>query len=559
MSRARSAGSLLFCATLAAACGGGGQTGFGGDAGHDARASDAATDAPDDAMKDSGPILGADASDAGQTNQDPTTCAEAATSHSYVGCDFWPTVTGNTVWSIFDFAAIVANAGTRTANVTVTGPNGTDQHASVAPGQLQTFYLPWVRALKGPDSDVCGTPRPTTSTLAPASAYHLVSSAPVTVYQFNALEYVGMGGPAGKDWSSCPGAKMSCGGPGFNCYSFSNDASLLLPTTAMTGTYRVTGHGGWGVAMIGSYVTITGTEDGTTVKLAVGKNGLVTAGGGVPVTRAGDTYTFSLNRGDVAQLVADASDASDLSGSLVTASHPVQVITGMPCVSVPDKASACDHIEESNLPAETLGTDYIVPQPAGPHGAIVGHDVRIYGDFDDTTLSYPNGKPPGCPSKLQAGEVVDCGIVVQDFEVKGDRAFAVATFTQSASVVDPSDGPPKQMGDPDQSQAVAVAQYRTKYVFLAPTDYEENFLVIVEPPGTSLTLDGKRLKSSEAIPIGGTGYSTLRVPLDAGQGGAHVLTASQPVGIQVMGYGAYTSYQYPGGLALAHIAPPPPR
>ena len=39
-------------------------------------------------------------------------------------------------------------------------------------------------------------------------------------------------------------------------------------------------------------------------------------------------------------------------------------------------------------------------------------------------------------------------------------------------------------------------------------------------------------------------------------------TCSPPtsrVGIQVMGYGEYTSYQYPGGLNLAQIAPPPPR
>jgi hypothetical protein len=36
-----------------------------------------------------------------------------------------------------------------------------------------------------------------------------------------------------------------------------------------------------------------------------------------------------------------------------------------------------------------------------------------------------------------------------------------------------------------------------------------------------------------------------------------VLTASAPSGIQVLGYGAYTSYQYPGGLNLGRIAPVP--
>ena len=37
-----------------------------------------------------------------------------------------------------------------------------------------------------------------------------------------------------------------------------------------------------------------------------------------------------------------------------------------------------------------------------------------------------------------------------------------------------------------------------------------------------------------------------------------MLEATQPVGIQVMGYGLATSYQYPGGSNLSSIAPPPP-
>lgn len=35
---------------------------------------------------------------------------------------------------------------------------------------------------------------------------------------------------------------------------------------------------------------------------------------------------------------------------------------------------------------------------------------------------------------------------------------------------------------------------------------------------------------------------------------AHVLEGSAPIGIQVMGYGDNTSYQYPGGLNLSAIS-----
>src|SRR5262245_14444174 len=39
-------------------------------------------------------------------------CAQAAGQKAYVGCDYWPTVTGNLVQDVFDFAVAVANVGT---------------------------------------------------------------------------------------------------------------------------------------------------------------------------------------------------------------------------------------------------------------------------------------------------------------------------------------------------------------------------------------------------------------------------------------------------------------
>ncbi|MEO8905992.1 MAG: IgGFc-binding protein [Polyangiaceae bacterium] len=523
---------------------------------------------------------------------DPQTCAEAAAEHSYVGCDFWPTVVANNVWSIFDFAVVVANAGTTAASVTVTGPSNTNQSASVPPGQLVKLFLPWVPALKGPDADSCGSSVPlSASALVAAGAFHLVATAPVTVYQFNALEYQGKGGPAGKNWQSCPGLLTCTQGQNrgqIGCYSFSNDASLLLPSTAMTGNYRVAGHGGilltdpqsmqpgGGVPTEpnGGYMAITGTADGTTVKVQVSSLGEVVAGPGVAATTAGNTLTLALNAGDVAELLGTG--PSDLSGSIIQASAPVQLITGHPCAQIPPTSAACDHLEESVFPAETLGKNYVVTMPTGPSGAAVAHQVRFYGNFDNTQLTYnPPTPPPGCPVTLSAGQVVECGVggpcpstvdvnqsydcgtISQDFEVTGDRAFAVGTFTLGASIVDPNParGTPAK-GDPAESFATAVEQYRTSYVFLAPDDYVVSYVDIVATPSTTLTLDGQTVTTSSQ-PIGSTGFGIYRVELGGGQAGAHVLRASEPVGTQIIGYGDYTSYMYPGGSNLGHIAAPP--
>jgi hypothetical protein len=543
-------------------------------------------------------LFDGDLGDTGPVGGDPATCAEAAMGHTYIGCDYWPTVTGNDVWSLFDFAVVVANAGSTTANITVTGPNNTMQTGTVAPGQLTTFYLPWVSSLKGPDADNCGALESPpdlpflNSVFEKGGAYHLVSSVPVTVYQFSALEYLSKGGPAGKDWSNCPGNTV-CNNPLLpmpivvGCYAYSNDASLLLPSTALSGNYRITGHESQN--SMDTYVAITATADNTTVKMKVSSAGKVfpsTAagdGGGAPViaaTSAGGMLTFAMNKGDVAEIVAEYGDAVDLSGSLVQATQPVQVITGSECLPVPDGAEACDHIEESNFPAETLGQDYFVVQPTGPNGDVVNHQVRIYGNFDATQLTYLPSAPAGCPSVINAGEVVECGgpvsvckdpnhptgphngscgagnVVTEDFEVKGDHAFAVSTFSLGGEIVDPMNKAPMQQGDPDQSLATAVKQYRTKYVFLAPTDYEENYAVVIAPTGTTVTIDGTA-STATAMPLGSTGFGVMRIALAAGNAGAHVLTATHPVGLQVMGYGSYTSYTYPGGLNLAYIAPPP--
>src|SRR5580704_6545339 len=59
------------------------------------------------------------------------TCAQAAASKSYIGCDYWPTVTANSVWSVFDYTVVVANTQSTTAMVTVTGPGGVDQMVTV--------------------------------------------------------------------------------------------------------------------------------------------------------------------------------------------------------------------------------------------------------------------------------------------------------------------------------------------------------------------------------------------------------------------------------------------
>jgi hypothetical protein len=442
----------------------------------------------------------------------------------------------------------------------------------VGAGKLEKAFLPWVPRLKGsPDSDSV-----VSSFLLKNGAYHLVSSRPVVVYQFNPLEFAGAGGPPGKDWALCT-AQGSSG----ECYSYTNDASLLLPSTAMTGTYRIMGPSGQSAYeanldgtfdtsrpptdFMPGYVVVTATQAGTRVTLKLGsKATIVTAGAGAGVSpgKPGDSISFVLDAGDVGLLATPPNMAYDVSGSLLTADKPVQVISGVPCANVPIDVPACDHLEETVFPAETLGKHYVVPRPTGPKANVVKHVVRFYGNVDGTTLTYKPSNPPGCPTTLSAGEVVECsGTVDTDFEVSSDHEFGVSMFLLGGAVTDPNpDGiSGGEQGDPSLSFAVTVEQYRERYVFLAPADFKSNYVDIIGPANVRLTLDGEDV-SGELKPVDGTAWSIARVKLDVGaHDGAHILDASAPVGIQVLGYGDYASYQYPGGLNLGQIAPPPIR
>lgn len=498
--------------------------------------------------------------------KDPTTCAEAASTPSYLGCEFWPTVLPNGVWGEFDFTAVVANPGARPATVRVTGPNGVNVSRVIAPGTVSAFYLPWVRSLKGQDGDNCGAMPAgmTASVIEPGGAYRIVSDVPVVATQFNPLEYKGSGGTG--NWTTC--AARTCTDPSsgtskkLGCFSFTNDASLLLPTSALTGSYRVIGQVGTGSALspgAGPSLALTATQDATDVVVDLSGAATVLAGGRIAAASPGGTLSFRLDRaGDVALVVGPTDAPADFSGSRVRASKPVQVITGVPCITQPLGTAACDHVEELVLPTETLGRRYVVTAPTGPNGNRVGHVVRLVGNSDGTRLVYSPLKPTGCPDTLSAGQVVECGRVDFDFDVTGDKEFAVATFMLGGSIVDPppplsSSYPSK--GDPSQSVTASVEQFRTRYLVLAPGDYDVSYADIVAPQDAEVTLDGSPVTATWSA-IGSKGLGVLRVKLPPTAGGAHTVAAKKPVGLQVMGYGAFTSYQYPGGLNLRRIVQP---
>jgi hypothetical protein len=505
-------------------------------------------------------------------DNNPATCAIAETSETYIGCEFWPTITYNPVYHEFPFAVVLANGGDVAADVTVERQGAVVATATVPPQGLATVKLPWVMELKGEEftrTDATTGARKKDSIVVAGGAYKLTTTFPVTAWQFNPLDYQQ---PA----ENCPGLPAGT----TVCLSVSNDASLLLPRSAMTGNYRLGGRSarleGGGIDYTSSQggFAITATADGTTVDIQLSPDrkqevgtgakigpAVVATGTGVAGGKPGDTISFAMNAGDVVQLVGqwgafEPEPHGDLSGSLINATGKVQVIAFNPLLSgVPTATDGNpDHIEETVLPAEVIGNSYVVAPPTGPDGRVPGHMVRFFGNFDGTTLTYVGTAPAGAPTTLKAGEVVEIGPVMDSFIVESDQSFSIVSIMLGGTKQDPDMG--LKRGDPSLTTEVTPSQFRTQYTFLAPLSYLQNFADILIPKGATVTIDGQPLTGTPT-PIGDGAWSLVREPLGNGVDGAHRLEASAKVGLQVMGFGSATSYSYPGGLDLKPISKPP--
>jgi hypothetical protein len=472
-------------------------------------------------------------------------CSPAALGSSYVGCDYYPTVTINPVFSGFNFAVAVANTGDDAANVVVTRGEALVSEVAVPARELRMLRLPWVPELKGGDQNSCQRPpAPEATKLVTSGAYRLRSNRPVSVYQFNPLEYELDPIPEGCPLrAECPGSPPRDEG----CLSFSNDASLLFPTNVLTGSYGVLS---WPSTAAGSgFISVVGTQPGTEVRIR--GRGQFVPGAGISASGEG---TLLLGPGDVLQLMAEPSPTqsfgSDISGTLIEASAPVQVIGGSSCGFVPEASTdACDHLEQAMLPAETLGKDYLVTYPAAP-GSKSPHVVRILPVLDETAIEF-SPPLPGVPERLvqSPGQgPLELTGVSQDFRISADKPVLVAHYLQGQSSVDSG------AGDPSMAVAVPRAQYRDNYIFAVSKTYDYNFVNVVAPRGATVLLDGEALSDSAFVDIGTTGFRVARQLLPADREVFRIESA-EPFGIVVYGYGAFTSYMYPGGLDLKKIAP----
>lgn len=487
-------------------------------------------------------------------------CEAAFRDPSNAGCEFWAVHLDQQAGGIDvvtePWGVVLSNTGEGAADVTIeinTAPPGQPvvtevvEALSVSAGELRAVILP-VRTLD------CGAPNDYANpgTCLSSNAFRITSSLPIVVYQFNVY-----------------------------ANSYSNDASLLLPTSALGWQYRVLG---WRPAnpvprVVGpslaiverSYVTIVGTVPGTLV--TVRPSWRIRGNPPIAATPAGGVIEVTLGPFDVLNLETDDGTASDdpttiadLSGSSVVASAPVAVFSGVELAAAPagvlsvplpdgwsDGMCCADHLEEQLLPMESVGTRYVVPR--SPVRSILGGfrepDILRFVGVAETATVTTTLPAPFDSFTLEPGEVrttwtQDNVIVTSDVPVMVGQILVSYEWLS---------GP--YLGDPSLTVFPAVEQNRREYLILTPGGWNQSWIVVSAEVGVPVDLDGAPPADCIVEPAGeldGTAYETRRCPVSPG---VHELTAEHPFGIVLYGYGSAGSYALVGATSATRVYTPP--
>lgn len=479
-----------------------------------------------------------------------TPCDPKALAHSYTGCVFYavdlpqftiPTPLTGVIAADQQFAIAVANPWAVPLNVTVEQDDG----APGASAQLTTVVTQQVPAnslstIPLPSREVSGyVPGKRNRSLLTANAYRVTTDRPASVYQFNPIN---------------------------NPNAFSNDASLLIPQNALDESYVVLGWPGTGgdVSAGGltiqtdkrSYITIVAARNGTKVRVTPSTE--VMAGDNVGAIHKGQQYTLTLNEFDTLNLEgADwaTAGATDFTGTKIEADGPLAVWSGVECITInpdppvdPDKTCCCDHLEEQLFPRSSLGQDYVAVRSEGrAHGNGDPEYFRIMA-LSDGTMVKTSLASPDDQFTLNAGEMRQV-MVDETFVVSASKAVMVGQYQTS------QDASPAETGDPSFDLVPPIAQHRSEYIFLIPTGYMENWLIMSVPHNAPLMLDGQSLDAgcerATGGMVGNAVYDSVRCQVPVG---AHTVSSPANFGLVIEGWGpGPVSYAYTGGMEFQSV------
>ncbi len=247
------------------------------------------------------------------------------------------------------------------------------------------------------------------------------------------------------------------------------------------------------------------------------------------------------------------------------------------------------------VPTSTWGKNYIAGHTFQRmlSGTPLPDYWRVTALQENTTLTYSPSAPAGAPTTLGAGESVEFSSAT-DFAVSGDKPISLTQFMSSSYQADPeaeafgaftdctaeTDAQNQYctsttgylsnctgfeddwlgtsyvctpLGDPSMMVVPPVEQYRKDYIFLTPLDYQMDFITVIAPDNSNITMDGHPLPAQGWVAAGSVGETAYRRLAMQVERGVHKLVSDKPVGLIVYGMDRDVSYGYPAGLDLTRL------
>ncbi|NVB81273.1 MAG: hypothetical protein HOV81_22950 [Kofleriaceae bacterium] len=512
-----------------------------------------------------------------------TPCEAALDNPSNVGCEFWAADLDNESANLgpilndaaaAQFAVVVANDNDDKVTVTVTKNAArvgqplnelVVASATVMPHDIARIDLPQREVDGAMGQNGMYVRNSGSGTFVSPHGYHIVSTGPVVVYQFNPI-----------------------------IQQFSNDASTLIPIQALGSDYVVIGYNtanpcGGPIAIESipdhSSITILAPLDDTNVQVTP-THPIAASGGdtGFPIaeTPAGQTLSFKLSRYTVVNLESrqrndgnafaciQSGELGDFTGTQIHSDKPIVVFTsgergagfgGADNVVYPpgwdsmtDDTCCTDHLEEQLFPVTALGREFAIARSPirSTDPSWTEPDIfRVVATSDDTMVT--TSLPAPYNSFTLGARQQKTFAATTGFTLKASNAVQVSSFLVSQHFVKAG-----YTGDPSQLLHPAAEQFRKSYVFLVPKTFDTNWIVVPKPVDAMITLDGTPLAMIAACkhaPIGnvaGIDYEQVTCPLTDGK---HNVAGDKPFGISVYGYYNVGSYAFVGGSDVKIINP----
>ena len=488
-------------------------------------------------------------------------CDAAAGSKSTIGCDYYAhqyaiSISNSDTWWLSGdvrggcYAAVVVNTWSTPAHLSVTRAGtsfpiapfarvlGTDSLGNLTyepypstglpSNAAAVLFLSYDKRGAGKGLDVPCPPGVTAATSIDSAihvtgyndAFEIASDRPVNAYQVY-------------PWGGAPSVFPS--------------ATLLYPSTAWGTNYVAPAINDAYAVKIGAewekpFVTLVASDD-TTVTLLPKVDIVGNATTGVPASPKSVPVSYPIKKGQYLQLL----QMPNLGGTVVSSTKPVGMFIGSMLFRLPVSGGGDADNQGQMVPpiraqgSEYIGASYELPQPTS---------FQVVGAVKGTTLTYDPGPPPGAPSTINTGDVLEFETQTEFTVRSQDTAhpFYMAVYKRS-------DDSGSNNG-PDFVNLLPPVQFRSHYVFVTDPTYKVTTLVFVRAKGAGdITLDCAGVVKGWK-PIGSGAYQVARVVFGTGntcKDGAHAASGPDRFGITVWGWAFAASYGYPAGGNAAPV------